>query len=193
MFQEQPFEVQTNYAGASALRCNFDVQDLRQVLPERLWKPTEENCPSLRVDENRAKEMGYMGAYEWDGEAFEEREGVSKMRSPSQWGQGKAPEEWRQIFLAALESQRGAPDAQMLICAECGAPHHKEPGEDGHLCECLECECLRASIAAFADSINTGFYVNSFTTKQCPPWKASSIREPLSRIGALGRAAVSGA
>ena len=35
-------------------------------------------------------------------------------------------------------------------------------------CDCLKCECLKASIAAFADAINTGFYVNSYTTKQCP-------------------------
>ena len=61
MFQEQPFEVQTNYAGAGALRCNFDVQDLRRVLPESLWKLEEEAYPSLPVDEAHAKELGYMG------------------------------------------------------------------------------------------------------------------------------------
>ena len=168
MFQEQPFEVQTNYAGARALRCNFDVKDLRRVLPEKLWKPAEESCPSLRVDENRSKEMGYMGAYEWDGEGFEAREGDSRMREPSHWGQDKAPEEWRQAFLAALEPEHAILHDHPFICSECGAPHHKQPGESGHLCECLECECERAGIAAFADSINTGFYVNSYTTKQCP-------------------------
>ena len=31
------------------------------------------------------------------------------------------------------------------------APHHEEPDEDdGHRCSCLKCECMRASIAAFA-------------------------------------------
>ena len=74
MFQEQPCEVQTNYAGASALRCNFDVQDLRRVLPEKLWNLDKENYPSLRADENRSKKMGYMGSYEWDGDELVERE-----------------------------------------------------------------------------------------------------------------------
>jgi len=50
MFQEQPFEVLTNYAGAASLRCNFDVQDLRRVLPESLWKLDEETLPTLRVN-----------------------------------------------------------------------------------------------------------------------------------------------
>ena len=61
MLQEHPFEVQTNYAGASALRCNFDVQDLRRVLPERLWKQTDECLPSLRADEDREKDVGLYG------------------------------------------------------------------------------------------------------------------------------------
>ena len=74
LLQEHPFEVQTNYAGAAALRCNFDVQDLRRVLPESLWKQTDECLPCLRADEDRAKEMGYMGYWEWDGEAFVDRE-----------------------------------------------------------------------------------------------------------------------
>ena len=60
MFQEQPFEVHTNYAGSGALRCNFDVQDLRRVLPESLWKLEEEACPSLPVNETRVKEISYL-------------------------------------------------------------------------------------------------------------------------------------
>lgn len=55
--QEQPFEVQTHNSGAAALRCNFDVQDLRRVLPDHLWKPDDATYPSLHVDESRAKEM----------------------------------------------------------------------------------------------------------------------------------------
>ena len=31
--QEHPFECQSNYAAVAALRCNFDMQDLRRVLP----------------------------------------------------------------------------------------------------------------------------------------------------------------
>ena len=64
MIQEHPFEVQTNYAAAASLRCNFDVQDLRRVLPEKLWKLDDERCPGLGLGADRTKEMGYMGGYE---------------------------------------------------------------------------------------------------------------------------------
>ena len=125
-----------------------------------------------------------MGAYELGGEGFEAREGDSRMREPSQWGQDVAPEEWRQAFLAALEPEHAILHDHPFICSECGAPHHKQPGENGHLCECLECECERAAIAAFADSINTGFYVNSYTTKQCPTMEGvlENLRQGLERL-----------
>ena len=43
LYQEHPFECQTNYAGSAALRCNFDVQDLRCVLADSEWLgPTDE-------------------------------------------------------------------------------------------------------------------------------------------------------
>ena len=53
--QEHPFEMQTNYAAASALRCNFGVQDLRRLLPVRLWLSEGERLPSLPMDEARDK------------------------------------------------------------------------------------------------------------------------------------------
>ena len=34
LFQEHPFECQSNYDALASLRCNFDMQDLRRVLPE---------------------------------------------------------------------------------------------------------------------------------------------------------------
>ena len=45
---------------------------------------------------------------------------------------------------------------------------------------------MRASIAAFADSINTGFYVNSYTTKQCPTMEGvlENLRQGLERLKA---------
>ena len=42
-FQGHPFECQTNYGGLGALRCNFNVQDMRRVLPESTW--LEEELP----------------------------------------------------------------------------------------------------------------------------------------------------
>ena len=126
MFQEQPFEVQTNYAGASALRSNFDVQDLRRVLPEKLWNLNEENYPSLRADENRSKEMGYMGVYEWDGEAFVGRGSDASSREPTQWTDEKTREQWRQAFLTALQrddaDSDGDSDDKLFKCQHCHAP-----------------------------------------------------------------------
>lgn len=159
-FQEQPYEVQTNYSGAASLRCNFDVQDLRRVLPDHLWKPDDATYPSLPVDESRAKEMGYMGVYEWDGEAFAPRESgcsVGAHRGPEQWQDEKTRPEWREAFLAAMNKMRTDDDTT----------HDRD-------CACLKCECLKASVAAFADAVNTGFYVNSYTTKQCPTMEGSS-------------------
>ena len=51
-------------------------------------------------------------------------------------------------------------------------------------CICLQCECTRATTAAFADAINTGFYVNSYTTKQCPTMDGvlENLRQGLLRL-----------
>ena len=70
-FQEHPFECQGNYAACAALRCNFDVQDLRHVLPEERWLDRTENLPHL----GDRPDWGYMNSYEWDGEAYVERQG----------------------------------------------------------------------------------------------------------------------
>ena len=72
------------------MRCNLDVQDLRRVLPEELWKPegTPLRLPALRIDENTDKEMGYMGMYEWDGEPFVLRDAdcaAGQAREPISW------------------------------------------------------------------------------------------------------------
>ena len=45
-------------------------------------------------------------------------------------------------------------------------------------------ECFRKCIAAFGDAINTGFYVNSYTTKQCPTMEGvlENLRQGLERL-----------
>ncbi|CAK0796442.1 unnamed protein product, partial [Prorocentrum cordatum] len=184
MFQEHPFEVPTNYAGAASVRCNLDVQDLRRVLPESLWNPEGEACPALPVDEARAKEFGYMGAYEWDGEGFAERARDASACGPTQWANDQTREEWHQAFLTALAPDDAAQEVKPFQCQTCGAPHHANPSEDDHACACMECECMRAATAAFADAINTGFYVNSYTTKQCPTMEGvlENLRQGLERL-----------
>ena len=94
-----------------------------------------------------------MAIHEWDGEQFVEREpgrSSEQPRGPIMWQNEVSPEEWRKIFLMVLEE----------------VDHDPLPHEE--TCQCNKCECLKASVASFADAINIGFYVNSYTTKQCP-------------------------
>ena len=172
MLQEHPFEVQTNYAGAASLRCNFDVQDFRRVLPDHMWKPDHASYPCVRMDEDRVKEFGYMGVYEWDAEEFVQRRSQSlpaDKHEPEIWHTDRTHSEWREVFLEAMQCDvaDGATD--------CTAD-----------CECVKCECLQASVASFADAINTGYYVNSYTTKQCPTMDGvlENLRRGLERVDA---------
>ena len=68
-FQEHPFECINNYAGAAAMRCNLDVQDLRRVLPEKEWMDSDDSMPHI----GDKPEWGYMNIYEWNGSALETR------------------------------------------------------------------------------------------------------------------------
>ena len=91
-FQEHPFECKTNYAGSATLRCNFDVQDLRRVLPEEYWLGDEEELPHL----GDCPGWGYMNHYERDGNEY-----VARKRSadadatgqPMRWNDGHRPDD----------------------------------------------------------------------------------------------------
>ena len=39
-------------------------------------------------------------------------------------------------------------------------------------------ELIRQSVASFSDGINSGFYINSYTTKQCPTMEGSGRSQP---------------
>ncbi|CAK0876829.1 unnamed protein product [Prorocentrum cordatum] len=181
MLQEHPFEVQTNYAGAACIRCNLDVQRLRRVLPESLWKSEEEPCPHLPPGDKDT--FGHMGTCEWDGEEYAWRTSVGDdCRDGGQWADGNSRADWRRAFLRAFARQGGG----VFSCGHFGGEHHDAPGcPDGHACECLQCECTRAITAAFADAINTGFYVNSYTAKQCPTMDGAleNLRKGIERLG----------
>ena len=66
LFQEHPFECQSNYAGIGAIRCNFDAQDMRRILPTERWLAEEDVLPHIGSRDH----WGYMNVYEWDGEAY---------------------------------------------------------------------------------------------------------------------------
>ena len=144
-FQEHPFECQSNYAGSASLRSNLDVQDLRRVLPEEHWLDNDDKLPNL----GERPEWGYMNFYEWDGEEYVPRcAGEGLDAQPTKWDDEMRPEDWRAILLECLN---GEPDDDM-------------ESEDENLLKEME----GAATAAFSDGINTGFYINSYTTKHCP-------------------------
>ena len=73
-----------NYAGSASLRCNFDFQDLRRVLPEEHWLTSEEEMPHI----GDRPDWGYMNHYEWDGNQYVLRkraEGADLADQPMQW------------------------------------------------------------------------------------------------------------
>ena len=84
------------------------------------------------------------------GDRYVERHSCSEGvvgKEPLAWNNELRPEDWRRI---------------LLECANQG-PQEMLPEQEDFFKE-LE----RATVASFADGVNTGFYINSYTTKQCP-------------------------
>ena len=142
LFQEHPFECQTNYAGASSLRCNFDVQDLRRVLPESRWMREDDQMPHLGPRDH----FGYMRRWEWNGSEYEDR-GAQGDTEPLLRDDELRPEDWRAVLLDILDSRPNDDENE-----------HDDDSE----------EIMTEAQGAFSDGINTGFYINAYTTKVCP-------------------------
>ena len=165
LFQEHPFECQSNYAALPALRCNFDMQDLRRVLSTAEW--LDSDVPHL----GNRPDFGYMNAYEWDGEAWVPRSECESAQTdigdaPHQWQDRESLENWREILLGCLqEDSRG------------DSPDVDETG--------LQFE--REIIGSFSDGISTGFYINAYTTKHCPTMEGvlEEMRRGLERLHSM--------
>jgi len=149
LWQEHPFERQSNYAALGALRCNFDMQDLRRFLPEEDW--VDEELPHV----GNQSDWGYMNTFEWDGTDWVARrvdsEGCAKPdldAAPVRWASRISAVDWRAALQQCLASNSVAPVVD----------EHKD------LCKRIESEIN----ASFGDGLNTGFYINSYTTKLCP-------------------------
>ena len=166
LFQEHPFECQSNYGALDALRCNFDMQDLRRVLPEDDW--LDEELPHL----GNRPDFGYMNAFEWSGTEWEPRRPDSSDASyprpdledaPNAWSTKVSAESWRKNLLECLNSGATATAEQTVLQAN------------------LE----REVNASFGDGLNTGFYINAYTTKHCPTMDGvlEEMRKGLERLG----------
>ena len=68
----------------------------------------------------------------------------------------------------AVDAKRKRPEQQFLEAFRSLDVGATPSGDHLAGCDCVMCESIRVSIGAFADAINTGYYVNSYTTKQCP-------------------------
>ena len=105
-----------------------------------------------------------MREYEWDGEEYVLRRTATNDSPLSKWNDELSPAEWRDIFLKCLSSE----DLQ---------------NEDSEFAELVE-EMQQEATASYSDGINTGFYINAYTTKQCPSMEGvlEEMRKGLERL-----------
>ena len=115
LVQEHPFECQSNYAALNTLRCNFDMQDLRRVLPGDKW--LDEELPHL----GNRPDFGYMNTYEWDGVAWaprrpdpsdEQYRRADVEDAPHAWAAKVSVENWRKTLLECLRSSGTGPTGE---------------------------------------------------------------------------------
>jgi len=161
LFQEHPFECQSNYGALAAMRCNFDMQDLRRVLPAEHWLVGE--LPHL----GDRPHYGYMNDYEWDGDDWLPRRAQGCEPLPDQpylWDEDVSLEQWREVLLRCA--------AKLSL--------HQPPASGATDVKPLMAEL----IAAFSDGLNTGFYINMYTTKQLPSMEGvlEEMRRGLERL-----------
>ena len=152
-FQLHPWECPSNYAALVAMRCNVDVQDLRRVLPPRLWMPEAELEPVVEAE----------NADNYTHGAYPQRVKQFSVGAQQDWG-------WFH-HLGCTEHYAH----EMVVCSEWHdwftALAGKDRVPDTELSETLrdiKASAAAAAVAAFVDSHNTGYYVNSYTTKLNP-------------------------
>ena len=125
------------------------------------WLQPEEELPHL----GNQPTLGYMNSYEWVENDYLPRRPLEKGNLPAEpcaFTEAFTPEEWRDILLECMRSD-DATDAQ-----------------DNELANSME----RESTAAMCDGINTGFYINAYTTKQLPDLQGTleELRKGIQRL-----------
>ena len=176
-FQMHPGECPTNYAGLVAMRCNVDVQDLRRVLPPELWMDPSELEPD--ADDAEYAHGAYPQRFRDISAGPQENWGwFSHLGTTEHYAHtAVAFTDWHKWF-KELESQPGDESGRPLgpqtpsDDAAGGAPQEDASSEaddeaaaDG---DPLSKAGGRAALAMFVDAHNTGYYINSYTTKLNP-------------------------
>ncbi|CAE7258426.1 unnamed protein product [Symbiodinium sp. CCMP2592] len=165
-----PFEVQTSYGGLVSGRQNLDVQDLRRVLDPELWLGVGEVLPHVGAIDN----LGYMARYEWNGETYEERVALGGavggfLRDPSAddvslWvaSAGRAVADCSLWAGAIEDGEKPAADDGPWQLSDDTVFRTSTKAED--LVKAIRCGVSEA----FSDGANSGFYINTYTTKANP-------------------------
>ena len=173
--QLTPFECQTCYGGLVAGRHNLDLQDMRRVLDPALWLDSEEHLPHVGFTDS----LGYMAWYEWNGKAYEVRSDAPST-SVSWLNRRDWAPDFRSAWLTAhqqfmeKEGEAVTSDAQD---EDAPMPPAEDGQQDAEMATAEETDdstaeltrAIRCGISeAFCDGINSGFYINSYTTKPGP-------------------------
>ena len=131
-------------------RHNLDLQDMRRILDAKYWNEEGEPLPHVGF----TKSLGYMGKYEWAADQYEERP-----EAPTEailWLQSRTlTKSFRLAWVAAHEE---------AIIKTSSTSQRSETASDHEFVRAIRCGVNEA----FCDGINSGFYVNSYTTKPGP-------------------------
>ena len=141
----------------------FPSQDLRRLPPLQHWLQQDEELPHVGDQPT----FGYMKDYEWVENDYVLRRPLEKGNLPAEphaFTEEFTPDEWRAILLECMRSDdaTGAQDTELAKVIE------------------------RESTAAMCDGINTGFYINAYTTKQLPDMQGvlEELRKGIERLEA---------
>ena len=172
--QLSPFECQTSYGGTVSGRQNLDLQDMRRVVNPSLWLDADDHLPHVGAQNF----LGYMAWYEWTGSGYHVRaeppvEPVSWIPRRTELGKS-----FRIGWYEAYRSKFEPSEATMTDSA--GEGEGKTTTQKLDDADSALGKAIRVSVnEAFCDGINTGFYVNNYTTKPGPG--LASVMEELQK------------
>ncbi|CAK0847613.1 unnamed protein product, partial [Prorocentrum cordatum] len=152
-FQLHPGETSTKCAAVVPARCNVDVQDMRRVLPPRLWMDASELEPPANEEDRKSYNHGlYPQRYaDFSVGAREDWGWFQHLNTTSaeKWDLVVVTD-WHEIFRELANRDSPAVDGGDAARAD------------------LQRDLERHALATFVDAHNTSYYVNSYTTKVNP-------------------------
>ena len=151
-FQMHPWETSTNYASLVAMRCNVDVQDMRRVLPPRLWMNPSELEPDAKEEDRNTYNHG----------AYPQRYSGFSVGAQDTWGWMRhlnttAGREWDLVLFTDWHA----------IFRDLSGEDMTDSAADADR-EVLRKQLEETALGTFVDAHNTSYYVNSYTTKVNP-------------------------